>query len=50
MTVFAHHGVPDGSLLAPLVRSESDIGAGHQRVAREVPLTSDTCRTKEGLY
>lgn len=34
-----HHSVPDGSLFAPLIRSEADVGAGHQRASWEVPLT-----------
>lgn len=37
---FPHHCVPDGSLFASLIRSESDVGAGHQRAAPEVPLTT----------
>jgi len=35
-----HHRVPDGSLLALLIRSESDVRARHQRASPEVPLAA----------
>lgn len=40
-TVLPHHSVPDRSLLASLIRSESDVRACDQRASPEVPLTAD---------
>ena len=47
--VFPHHSIPDGSLLASLIRSESNVRARHQRASPEVPLAAravaNTCTT-----
>lgn len=51
--VFPHHSVPDGSLLASLIWSQSDIWARHQRASPEVPMTcraaANTCETNRWL-
>lgn len=43
--VFPYHNIPDGSLLASLIWSETDIRACHQCASREVPLSANTCKT-----